>query len=211
MALYKLAFGGNLYGDIWECGLHLNKAAGGAPAQAALDDMQQDIQTFLQDAGCINAATLNYVKLNEISATTRRYVDQGQTYENAGTPLFRSTNGDQILPQLTLCVSLLTGQKRGAAARGRFYPPPTGFLGSVGSDGKVSGAKVAQYADAAKAFIDNLNNSPGNDGPVSYTVCVLGKGGVIRNVTDISVGNVADTQRRRRSALVETYTSRTVQ
>lgn len=210
MAVYKLAFGGDLYDDVWECGLHLGATTGGS-ADAYLDDFTNDIKTWMDAAGVISAATLKYVKLNEISATTRRYVDQSNSYERVGTPIYATSYGAQVLPQLTLCVSLGTGIKRGPAAHGRFYPPPISYIGSGLVSGRVSPSNVTSYLNACKAFIDNLNNQPGIDGANSFTVVVLGKGGVQRNVETVSVGDVVDTQRRRRNALVEKRQSATVQ
>ena len=204
MAVFRLDFGGPLYSDIWQCTLHM-QGTGMPTADAALDDLVQDLSTWMAASQSASAASLGWVKFNEIDPISRRYKSATDTYERILTTPVRGSVEGNGMPQQTLCVSLLTGAKRGLASRGRFYPPATVL--SLGSDGTVSKTGVNLVAQAARTLINSLNNWPGTDTPFNGQVVVLGGNGVTRNVTAVSVGNVMDTQRRRRNKLRESYTT----
>ena len=204
MAVYRLDFGGPLYADIWQCTLHM-EGAGMPTADAALDDLVQDLSTWMVASQSASSASLAWVKFNEIDPVSRRYKSATETYERILTTPVRGSVEGNGMPQQTLCVSLLTGAKRGLASRGRFYPPATVL--SLGADGTVSKTGVNLVASAARTLINSLNNWPGTDTPFNGQVVVLGGNGTTRNVTAVSVGNVMDTQRRRRNKLRESYTT----
>ena len=204
MAVFRLDFGGPLYADIWQCTLHM-EGAGMPTADAALDDLVKDLSTWMVDSKSASSASLAWVKFNEIDPVSRRYKSATETYERILTTPVRGAVEGNGMPQQTLCVSLLTGAKRGLASRGRFYPPATVL--SLGADGTVSNNGVNSVATAARTLINSLNNWPGTDTPFNGQVVVLGGNGVTRNVTAVSVGNVMDTQRRRRNKLRESYTT----
>ena len=204
MAVYRLDFGGPLYSDIWQCTLHMEGVAM-PTADAALDDLVQDLSTWMAASKSANTASLAWVKFNEIDPVSRRYKSATDTHERILTTPVRGGVEGAGMPQQTLCISLLTGAKRGLASRGRFYPPAT--IASLGADGTVNPNAVEAIATAARTLITNLNNWPGADTPFNGQVVVLGGNGVTRNVTAVSVGNVMDTQRRRRNKLRERYTT----
>lgn len=210
MAVWRLSFGGPLYQDVWQCNLHMVGSAPpvGAVMDAMLDAVTADVTKWYLAAGFTSNSLLSWVKLNEINPLTGAYVSQTDTHERvfAGQ---RGTGGAGAVPQLSLCVSLLTGQRRGAAARGRFYPPPLGGFGIL-TDGQVGSATREAVATGAQKLIRDLNNWQGIDLPGALDVCVLGKGGVTRTVTSVAVGSVIDTQRRRRNKLKEVYTERPI-
>ena len=204
MAVYRLDFGGPLYSDIWQCTLHM-EGAGMPTADAALDDLVQDLSTWMAASQSSSAASLGWVKFNEIDPLSRRYKSATETHERILTTPVRGSVEGNGMPQQTLCISLLTGAKRGLASRGRFYPPATVL--SLSSAGTVSKPGVTLVATAARTLITNLNNWPGTDTPIGGQVVVLGGNGTTRPVTAVSVGNVMDTQRRRRNKLRESYTT----
>ena len=204
MAVFRLDFGGPLYADIWQCTLHM-EGVGMPTADAALDDLVKDLSTWMAASQSASSAALGWVKFNEIDPLTRRYKSATETYERILTTPVRGGVEGNGMPQQTLCISLLTGAKRGLASRGRFYPPAT--VASLGSDGTVNPNSVLAIATAARTLITNLNNWPGTDTPLGGQVVVLGGNGTTRPVTAVSVGNVMDTQRRRRSKLRESYTT----
>ena len=204
MAVFRLDFGGPLYADIWQCTLHM-EGAGMPTADAALDDLVKDLSTWMVASQSASSAALAWVKFNEIDPISRRYKSSTDTYERILTTPVRGSVEGNGMPQQTLCISLLTGAKRGLASRGRFYPPATVL--SLGSDGTVGKPAVTSVATAARTLITNLNNWPGTDTPLGGQVVVLGGNGTTRPVTAVSVGNVMDTQRRRRNKLRESYTT----
>ena len=204
MAVYRLDFGGPLYADIWQCTLH-REGAGMPTADAALDDLVTDLSTWMAASRSASSAALGWVKFNEIDPVSRRYKSATETYERILTTPVKGAVEGNGMPQQTLCISLLTGAKRGLASRGRFYPPAT--IASLGADGTVNQNTVDAVAQAARTLINSLNNWPGTDTPFNGQVVVLGGNGTTRNVTAVSVGNVMDTQRRRRNKLRESYTT----
>lgn len=208
MACYSVTFGGELYGDIWQCGLHMLGDAGGitsVPYDTILADIKTDVTTWFTAIGVTSAAKLNRVSFNEIDPLTKKYVSATNSYELSFTGI-PGTVSSNLHPQISLCNSLLTGAKRGIAARGRIYPPPTVQVNQVGNDGQLaSGARLAM-ATATKNLVANLNNWPGLNLPTVPEVVILGYDGSMRKVTSVSVGSIPDTQRRRRNALKETYT-----
>ena len=204
MAVYRLDFGGPLYADIWQCTLHM-EGAGMPTADAALDDLVTDLSTWMAASRSASSAALGWVKFNEIDPVSRRYKSATETYERILTTPVKGAVEGNGMPQQTLCISLLTGAKRGLASRGRFYPPAT--IASLGADGTVNQNTVDAVAQAARTLINSLNNWPGTDTPFNGQVVVLGGNGTTRNVTAVSVGNVMDTQRRRRNKLRESYTT----
>ena len=104
-----------------------------------------------------------------------------------------------MLPfQCATVISLLTASAT-RHGRGRFYLPP--LAASTLDTGKVSSAAITSLDTAWTAFFDSLNT----DG---VSPVVRNRTGHISTpVTSARVGDVFDTQRRRRNKLVETYTA----
>lgn len=105
-------------------------------------------------------------------------------------------------PQCSYSVGLQTAADRGPGHIGRFYLPSMAFNVNTAT-GKV-GDLVASVGATIRTWI-NAINLVADVG----TVGVIGKvgSGSSRVVTGIRCGQVVDTQRRRRNAIDETYTS----
>jgi hypothetical protein len=104
-------------------------------------------------------------------------------------------------PQISIAVSLDTGQ-RGASKRGRiFLPGPT--MG-MELDHSINGSAVTSLRDSVATWINALNNAPGFDAN-SPRVTIASSKGFNTDVTSVRVGRVFDTQRRRRRSLQERY------
>lgn len=225
MAVYRLDFGGPLYGDIWTCRIHLNGEIDQdlsllSPVDLAtvLDDIETDLKTWWNASDFITSAQLSWLKLNEINPDTGRYVSATTTIGKEWDPVPGTSISGQA-PQLSLAVSWHTANRRGRAAKGRIYPPPS----EVSFDSTTGQVYITYRADAAAraaTLINNLNNWPGIDSPFDLTCIVLGMASEARaaetgddsylthrknNITAVAVGSVLDTQRRRRSALKESY------
>lgn len=124
------------------------------------------------------------------------------------TPVLGGRSGDMLPPQNSIVCSWRT-HRPGPKGRGRIYPPATTVSG-VDHDGLVLGTTQGDLADAAQALLENLAVVSGTGGTTNVRPIVTGhpweKYAVISTV---DVGNVMDTQRRRRRQLKETRTSRT--
>lgn len=112
-----------------------------------------------------------------------------------------STNG--LPPQCSVVVSFLTAGA-GSRNRGRMYLPPTS-AGTLTTTGRLASAAQGAIADAVEALFDGLIAS-------GQTVTVRSEvgGGASSVVSTIRVGDVIDTQRRRRGSLGENYVARTI-
>lgn len=150
----------------------------------------------------IKASHLNADGTTDLGAT------QIYTY---GTPIQGGYNSGVNPPQVALVVTLKTAIARGLGANGRMFLP--GISQGVQGNGKIIGAAQTEMADNLQDFFDAANTS-WNTG----TIINASKGRTISptsppinaEVTSIRLGDVYDTQRRRRNALVETYISRAI-
>lgn len=217
-----IAFGGRLFGtEVWSCSLRMTLFTGTVGEYPRLDtwseenveDIGTDVAAWFTRTGSAisSAARLDYVKVNPIGPDGR-YWNQERTIERrwAAGDAPSGVNGPG-LAQNTVVVSLLTDAQRGRASRGRFYPP-TGALVSSASTGRISNTLTQQMADSAAVLIEGLNNQPGLDleDPTVVVASDLGEPGPVRPVTSVAVGDVVDTQRRRRNQLPELYSVATI-
>jgi hypothetical protein len=114
--------------------------------------------------------------------------------------------------QVALVATLTSDTPRGLASKGRMYLP--GVASSLTDAGKLSNTTVSAVATGLKTFFDNVNDSIDATGNVilaskGSTPPLIGAP-VSRPVTGLRVGDVPDTQRRRRNQLVEVYENRVV-
>lgn len=114
-------------------------------------------------------------------------------------------SGTVILPFQSSLVYTLRTQVPGRRTRGRMYWP---FLtATMLATGQIS-TSVVTLAARASSFADMLNAlcAAGPSG-THIPVIVSKAGGTVTPVTSVRVGNIMDTQRRRRDALVESFGS----
>ena len=78
-----------------------------------------------------------------------------------------------------------------------------------GATGRITSADTEAMANSAAQLITDLDNQPSIDinNPRVIIASDLGAPGPYHVVTGVQVGDVVDTQRRRRNALPEAYTS----
>ena len=109
-------------------------------------------------------------------------------------------------PQASYVISLRSGNVLGDANFGRMYcPPPYWMVGQnngLATIPQVTGARVA-----AKTLINGITNRLAAQVP-GVRPCILSKKGIgtTKEIRYIGVGQVLDTQRRRRNKLVEATT-----
>lgn len=217
-----LSWGGSLFAtDTWQCGVRFSYSeifnvgyVGGVSGfcRDVLENTANDVKTWFLNPNSFHsgAATLEWVKFNPINESGH-YADEGVTNEwtFGGSPVSLPSGVEPAEPQLAWAVSLVTAKKRGPAARGRFFVPIK-HVALSRSTPVIGGGLNGQMADAAKAFLNSLNDWPGLGLPDDPKVAVVSNIGTghHEDVIAVRVGDRVDTQRRRANAFPETYESR---
>lgn len=201
--LARIVMTGTLFNqaEIWASTLTLHAAGSDGPAPAPAVLAPPITEWFRRTTSLIsNIARLTAVKCNEFGPDGR-YVDQTQTRVwEAPNQGIAGGMSSFAWPQLSLAVSLVTAAQRGRAHRGRFYPPLPVVTGDP-TTGKVMDASTSSVAVSAAQLIRDINAAAGG-----WRVVVASHlDGTVRPVTAVEVGDVMDTQRRRRSAFPELY------
>lgn len=214
----KITFGGKIYGDadIWSNSLSVGNPTGPAnvgpfkDSQTAKDAVITAIRSWFTrgDTGISTGATLEWVKFAQVGADGFYTVAADGDYAFNETHDITPVAGAMSLnvaPQLSLAITLDTGAKRGLAKTGRIYPPLTGELNAAGVDNspQLKAASAATMISAINAAFANTNPEGGVHDQVVVASGV--REGKIALVQSVRVGNVVDTQRRRRNNITEVY------
>lgn len=205
VARNKVILSGNICGDRWSVGLNLMPQTG---SPADLITGQDDLNSAAADV----AAALSPVTLSGIASmmTSACNIDEVQVQffgtdnllsaqSTPAIPSFGGSGSIKAPPQCALTISLQTGLP-GASYRGRIYWPALGA--SLQNTGRITGYSglVANY----RTLFNTINNELSAYGNLKYAVYSPTKD-VLTAVSNIRVGDVLDTQRRRRDAIAETY------
>lgn len=213
-----LRFGGPAWADQeeWSCGLRLAAPNDNQPAnlldlaQEIIEDVAQLCVEYVQrsTSGFSGTVRITTVDLNPIAAATGKYLFPNTPVElevpSAGSGL--AAGYPQIAYAVTLRGSLY---RRGPAARGRWYVPMSAAPEYQPTNtGVLPSATATALAQSAGTFLSSLAQLAGPTDPVAVTPWLFGDGiGGPRDspIEECFVGNVVDTQRRRRNSIEETY------
>lgn len=205
------ALAGQTGKEVWQCGVRFS-AIGGAGSPSAgfqafsLDDVAADIQAWYQNS---NMHIASDVQLSWVKAALLRvdgvYAEDARIFSYL--PALQGGGGSAALTplQCSLVVTLASGQTTGRANYGRFYLPPMSVVRDYGQ-GTISSSYTAQIASQTTAMLQAV------DGEIStlehdWQLSIMSSlgNGLTKPVAEIRVGNVMDTQRRRRNAIDESY------
>lgn len=149
-----------------------------------------------------NYSLLNWVRMAAVRVTGLEY-EPPLLFEDA-TPAAGTNAG--VVPQASLVLSLRSGLSTGPARFGRMYLPhtqpnldnPTPF---------VAGTVTALLATASATFVNGVASDVNAVTTQEAAAMIMTQvtGGISRRVAQVAIGNVIDTQRRRRNQLPETY------
>lgn len=140
---------------------------------------------------------IDLTSATEIDPLTGKNMGQVQTSET----LVGTDATGPLPPQCSIVVSLRTALFN-KSGRGRFYLPV--FGSDVLAAGRLPATAKTQVATAAQKMIQSLNGA-------GYQVVVYHRASKTHDaVTQVNVGDVYDTQRRRRNKLVEARTTLSV-
>lgn len=207
---------GDMFGgtEIWSTSFSLAQSNGGdegeAPTEAEAQAIAEAFAPFWSNVS--NGANQYYrftgVKVSHVS--TDGTSDSGLTrFYTFPTAIAGPANFSTPHPQLSVAVTLATLKARGKGSKGRMFLP--GLTASIDGTGKLATAQCTQIANGFKTFLDAVNASTAVPGFVHLMSAE--KAGVPysapqqNRVASVRVGNVVDTQRRRRNQLVEQYQS----
>lgn len=207
VTIYGSSYGGQ---EIWTTGFYLGNLDTdvGLPSESTAAAIKTAWQTFFT----ATAQTISYLWKTEGVKISPMNVDGTTDIDNVvnspyATAIQGQSAGTGFPPQVSLVATLLADNGRGLAGKGRMYLPGV----SVGIDGtghlapgsnQTIATNLANFFEELEASMDvqgQLINASHGRAPF------LGSTATNRAVTHIRVGNVYDTQRRRRNSLVEAY------
>lgn len=216
------AFGGS---EIWTTGFwtgnDASDLAGDSVDQGVVDAVAAAWTTFFQHSDTVihNAWKTEYVKAAywHTEALGGATVTFGTpTYHTYTTQPTGSATGEAFPPQCSLVGSFKSGYRNGTAANGRMYLP--GIKNGISTTtGQMTTTDANRICTKFKEFINSVNTVtvPGDAGKL-ILVGRANFGAIAPHeaknayVTQVRVGTVYDTQRRRRNGLHETYATQGV-
>lgn len=206
-------FGGQ---EEWNTGFYVGEEdgdLGSAPTLAEATAIATAWSTFFTAAnsGISNDYRTIGVKVAHVS--TAGTVDSALTqFYNYPTAIVGNNSGANFPPQISLVATLATIHARGHGSKGRMYLP--GVMHSVDASGRIETANAVFVANGLKTFIDAVNAHA--DVPAKVVLNSAEVSGVpfraaaVNEIKTLRVGNVYDTQRRRRAQLQESYSTATL-
>jgi hypothetical protein len=213
----RVTLSGTMFGgaEQWSTGFFLGQENAGAAdgSTAAATAILDAWRVFFESS--TSYVSLQYVttqcKIAKIDANGNTVSDQVY-YAYPATTLDGQQGTNPHPPQCTVALTLQSDRPRGLASKGRMYLP--GISAAIGSNGKISTANRDTIALNMKTFFDSIHASI--DVPNQLILAAKGTGPfpalTAQNdyVETIKMGDVVDTQRRRRNGLVESYKQETL-
>lgn len=147
---------------------------------------------------------LKWVKLAIINEAGEYKMD-ARLYE-APSAQMGATSSNTVPAQVTAVLSLWSGQTLGKANRGRMYVPP--LAGTISpTTGRWSGADITTYLTRWRTAIESVTGeiATAASGTVHPVIMSTVGAGLTKPVTQLRMGDVPDTQRRRRRSIGEVY------
>lgn len=208
------SFGG---AEEWSTGFNVGEVDANAtmPTQAQADAYRDLWHDFFvhHDAYISNRWESTLVKVSSIGMDGKS--NAADTVFATFPTLTQGATGDSFPPQVSLVASLLGVDPRGVASKGRMYLP--GVAAGLDATGHIPNNQRNELHAKFAAFLDGVNAdtstpnvvmlaSPGSlnkDG----TPKIGGSSPKNSRVAAMKLGNVYDTQRRRRNGLAEQYVS----
>ena len=198
MPIYRVDIPGQLpSGEQFLFGFHASDLSS-TDADAATD-AEAWLGGFMATSGgaapLFSASTIfGPVKVSQIDAATDKVISSAfGTLTKAGTG-----TGSVLPPQVAVCVTLRTALA-GPSNRGRFYLPATLDTTLESNTGRMAAASVTQLVGALGNAFTLYAGSPGTPQVIVRSKTHHNA----QNATRYEVGNVFDTQRRRRDKLFE--------
>jgi hypothetical protein len=205
-------FGGN---EEWQTGFYVGSATqdAGAPTTAFTDAVRDAWATFFSSQqGNIHAGFKFTTAKAALLNKDGRYAGEAVESHTAAVVSGGAISSTMYPPQVALVATLVAGSGKGLAGKGRMYLP--GVNAPLDGTGHIIAPGPQDIANKLAAFFNTVNGSfdvPGEVINMSRgNTRLLGIGARNVPINGVRVGNVFDTQRRRRNGLAETYVAATV-
>lgn len=203
-------------GEEWQTGFYMGSltADASAPTQAFADAVKDAWTTFW--SANQSHISSGYIFTGVKCALLQKNGDYDQSVEPVNSypvPGVAGGGGSlQLPPQISLVATLIGGSGKGLGGKGRMYLP--GVYASIDGTGHIGSTECQSIATNLATFFNSIDASfdaPGHVVNVSRGhKSLMGAGARNVPVNGVRVGNVFDTQRRRRNALTETYVNAVV-
>lgn len=210
-AFVKLTVSGTVAGeDIWSNSYSISTQDGSSGEEMFADLNPAALATAAQAFYCQGGQSMmTYNRLSTIKlaliGTDGKTIGEPKIYDYPNPPAGQATF--TVPPQDSIVISLLTDTIRGLANRGRIYAP-AGFGDVTSSSGRLNATTVTFLVNKAVTWINAINTFAQTASPAGIVVINSAvRAGASHPVTGVEVGNLVDTQRRRRNRLSEAYTT----
>lgn len=196
--------------EIWQTGFYMGELTADAevPSQTFADNVRNLWQTFFTNGqnGVSQYYTFEEVKCARLGLDGR-YDGSAVVQSFPTAAVVGGSGGNALPPQVALVATLIGGSGKGYGGKGRMYLPGINF--PIDNTGHLGNLETQKITDDLAIFFNAvyaLTDSPGVPVNASRGSTKFAGAGA-RNVpiNGIRVGNVYDTQRRRRDAVAETY------
>nr|CRY96059.1 hypothetical protein [uncultured prokaryote] len=195
--------------EIWQCGIRGFQTGGGPVGAGDLDDLALlilrgptgdggGLQNLFADARAHMGGTsyLSWCKAANIGADGKYSAEPGYAQM---TPV-AGGSAAQAPSFCSVAVSFGTGKTLGRGIRGRIYLPNYGAVRSNGvTIDSTSQTNILEWSVDMLRAVDTTNED------IEFHPWIVSQSGAANLITEIRVGDVWDTQRRRKDAISESY------
>lgn len=203
----------------WSTGFWFGYEDGDAdlPDQALADGIRNAWQAFYTNAQSYFSSNFQCTVVKCSSVGTDGKSSAADTIYSTFPANVQGTSANHMPPQIALVATLQSATARGVGSKGRMYLPGPGI--ELAAGGKLNAGKVSLLADQLGVFLTAVNALPANNVILNAShgslnpdgsVKIGGSAAVSKAVQTVKVGDVYDTQRRRRNGLSEVYISRPI-
>lgn len=212
----KITFGGELEGteEIWTCGLHMAKNNSNYDVDefddlkgGEVSTMASRIQSFYVNPDNRFPANMKllWVKLALIGTNGKYLTDPA---EHIYPSPVSGGSTDPFVPSTAAVITLVSDKFKDPGKYNRFYIPICAPEGANAYT--LSTTNTSDIALSASIMINGFNNDTILGDLESNVVAVSQRVASYMPITSVRVGNIIDSQRRRRNKLVESYQDRDI-